>query len=222
MVEPCDDISDFELIRRMADQENDFAGARIAWGLFYRRHQAFLLGVCRSDYVYLLDVDGVSDLVQDVFMRVFNSSSTFNHAEVCGNEIQRRKCRRWMARIAENLVRDRHKAQEGVHLVDDEQGETLIAVQNEDISEVGAPESERLKLLKSGLALLSEVEQTILRATMFWWQADQQHQRMPHAAMEQLSKQLAKSPENIRQIRSRALKKLEKHVNENLNNEKAE
>jgi len=222
MVQPCDDISDFELIRCMADQQNDFVGARTAWGLFYRRHRAFLLGICRSDYGYLLDEDGVSDLVQDVFMKVFDSASTFDHAEACGDDIQQRKCRRWMARIAENLVRDRHRSQAGVRLVDDEENETLIAGKDDDPSDSGVPESERLKLLKSGLALLSETEQTVLRATMFCWQADHQHQRMPHTAMEQLSKQVGKSPENIRQIRSRALKKLEQHVNDKLHDEKAE
>jgi hypothetical protein len=45
---------------------------------------------------------------------------------------------------------------------------------------------------------------------------------MPHAAMEELSKQIGKSPANIRQIRLRSMEKLEKYVNENLRNEKAD
>jgi hypothetical protein len=57
---------------------------------------------------------------------------------------------------------------------------------------------------------------------MFWWQAGQEHQRMPHSAMKELSKQIGKSPANIRQIRLRSLEKLEKYVNENLRNEKAD
>jgi DNA-directed RNA polymerase sigma subunit (sigma70/sigma32) len=70
-----------------------------------------------------------------------------------------------------------------------------------------------MELLKSGFALLTDSEQTILRATMFWWQANREHQRMPHAAMEQLARQVGKRPENIRQIRARALKKLVNYVN---------
>ena len=39
--------------------------------------------------------------------------------------------------------------------------------------------------------------------------------------MQQLSKETGKSPDTIRQIRLRALRKLEKYVNDNLDNEKA-
>jgi hypothetical protein len=42
---------------------------------------------------------------------------------------------------------------------------------------------------------------------------------MPNAAMQELSRQIDKSPENIRKIRSRAIDKLEKYVNENLQDE---
>jgi DNA-directed RNA polymerase sigma subunit (sigma70/sigma32) len=76
------------------------------------------------------------------------------------------------------------------------------------------PENKRMELLKSAFALLTDSEQTILRATMFWWQGDREHQRMPHAAMEQLARQVGKRPENVRQIRARAMRKLLKYVNE--------
>ena len=104
--------------------------------------------------------------------------------------------------------------------MDDEDLERLCGATDNSSSQIQVPESKRMKLLKSGFSLLSETEQTVLRATMFWWQADQKHQRMPHTAMEQLSKQVGKSPANIRQIRLRAVRELEKYVNENLHNEK--
>jgi DNA-directed RNA polymerase sigma subunit (sigma70/sigma32) len=44
---------------------------------------------------------------------------------------------------------------------------------------------------------------------------------MPHEAMTQLSKHVGKSPEAIRQIRLRALKKLESYVRDNLRDENA-
>jgi hypothetical protein len=46
MAPPPDDISDFELIRRIADQQIGFAGAKDAWGRFYVRHHRFLSCVC--------------------------------------------------------------------------------------------------------------------------------------------------------------------------------
>jgi RNA polymerase sigma factor (sigma-70 family) len=221
MVESYDDIPNFELIRRMADQTVDFAGARTAWACFYVRHSQFLLRICRSDYEYLLGMEGVEDLVHDAFLRAFDRASTFDHTEACEVSIQERKCRRWLARIAENLLRDRYKGKPEVCIVEDEDIEKFGGglIDGSEQSEV--PEDIRLKLLQSAFALLSDTEQTVLRETMFWWQANQQHQRMPHQAMEQLSKQIGKLPENVRQIRLRALAKLEKFVNDNLHNEKA-
>ena len=54
MVLPCDDMADFDLIRRMADQRSDFAAAREAWEYFYLRHYRILMYICMSDHGYLL------------------------------------------------------------------------------------------------------------------------------------------------------------------------
>jgi RNA polymerase sigma factor (sigma-70 family) len=221
MVGLCDNIPDFELIRRMADQNADFSGARDAWGHFYVRHRCFLSRVCMANHAWLLGEGGVKDIVDDVFMKVFDNADTFDSAEVCEPPVQERKVCAWLACIADNLVRDRFRGQPEICIVDADEMEQLGGTTDENSIEDQIPESERMKLLKSVFALLSDTEQTVLRATMFWWQADQQHQRMPHTAMEQLSKQVDKSPENIRQIRARAMKKLEKYVNENLHYEKA-
>jgi RNA polymerase sigma factor (sigma-70 family) len=215
MVPSCDDISDFELIRRMADQKADFAAAKDAWGRFYVRHHPFLLRVCTSDHGYLLGRDGVKDIVQDAFLRAFDGAATFDHREACETVVQERKLRGWLSRIAENLVRDRFRGQPEVCIVDESEIDRLDCALGGNPVEGQDPESERLKLLKSGFALLSDLEQTVLRVTMFWWQPDQQHQRMPNAAMLQLSQQVGKSPQNIRQIRLRAMRKLQRHVNEN-------
>ncbi len=207
----------------MADQKVEFEAARNAWGCFYVRHHASLLLVCTYDYRCVIGRDGVGDLVQNAFLRAFDGATTFDHAVACEAVVQKRKVRKWLARIAENLVRDRYRGQPDVRLLDDDEDlETLGGPTDESASQIQVPESKRLKLLKSGFALLSEVEQTVLRATMFWWQAGQEHQRMPHAAMEELSKQIGKSPANVRQIRLRSIEKLEKYVNENLRNEKAD
>jgi RNA polymerase sigma factor (sigma-70 family) len=216
-------MSDFELIRRMAEQKVDFAAARDAWGYFYVRHHGSLLLVCTYDYGDLLGTEGVGDLVQNAFMRAFDRATTFDHAEACEAVVQKRKVRKWLARIAENLLRDRYRGQPDVRLLDDDEDlERLAGPEAESASQIQVPECERLKLLKSAFAQLSEIEKTVLRSTMFWWQAGQEHQRMPHAAMEELSKQIGKSPANIRQIRLRSMEKLEKYVNENLRNEKAD
>ena len=221
MTPPCDDIHDFELIRRMADKEADFARAREAWACFYVRHHDVVLRVCAASYAYLLGMEGVKDVIQDAFMKAFQGATTFNYAEVCEPTVQERKSRGWLVQIVKNLVRDRFIGQPEVCIMDEDGLERLGGVSGGDPDGVPPPESERLKLLESSFALLSDTEQTVLRATMFWWQPDQQHQRMPHEAMQRLSNQIGQSPESIRQIRSRAVKKLKKHVREHLHDENA-
>jgi RNA polymerase sigma factor (sigma-70 family) len=222
MALPTKDIPVFELIRRMADHEADSSQAREAWSFFYLRHYQFLYRVCTSRYGYPLGLAGVSDLVQDAFINAFNGAHTFNHAEQCGASEQELKCRGWLLAIVQNLVRQRYRGQPEVCLVDDGELDALAGSSNGNPDQIEPPQRERLRLLKSGFELLSDAEQTVLRATMLWWQADRQHQRMPESAMRELSKQIGKSPETIRQLRLRALRKLKKYVNENLDNEKAD
>jgi RNA polymerase sigma factor (sigma-70 family) len=219
MVLPCDDMTDFELIQRMADQGSNFAGAREAWEQFYLRHHRVLMYISMSDHGYLLGQDDINDVVHDTFLKAFNRAGSFDHQESCPADVQERKCRAWLAAIAENIVRDRFRGQLEISIVDETEIERTESPRQETTDETEIPEPERLKLLRSGFAGLSEIEQIVLRATMSWWQADQQHQRMPNAAMQELSRQIDKSPENIRKIRSRAMDKLEKYVNENLQNE---
>src|ERR1700721_3443249 len=83
MAPPFDDISDFELIRRMADERANFAEARDAWGHFYVRHHRFLLRVCMSYHKYVLGAEEVKDVVHQAFFKAFDGAKTFNHAEDC-------------------------------------------------------------------------------------------------------------------------------------------
>jgi RNA polymerase sigma factor (sigma-70 family) len=218
---PCDDIPDFELIRRMADRALDSAAARFAWGLFYQRHERSVLRLFSARYAYLFRLDEVTDIVHDGFMRAFERAATFDCREVCDPLAERQKCRAWLITIIANLVRDRFRDQPDVALVaEDPEAAEQPDTADPDPTQGQVPESDRLRLLRAGFALLSTTEQTVLHATMSWWQPDQENQRMPHTALQRLSEETGKSAENIRQIRSRAIRKLTKYINDGLNNEK--
>lgn len=222
MVPPSDDIPDFELIRRMADRTGAFEQAREAWGLLYVRHHGFLLRVCEADHGYFIDTEIQRDLVNEAFMKAFARAVTFDYDEACQPCAQGRKCRGWLARILENIVRDRFRGQKEVPTMDVKDIESISEAAVDDSGDGAAPESERLRLLKLGFESLSDAEQTILRATMAWWRPGARHQRMPNDAMLQLSKQVNKSPATIRQIRLRSIKRLERFVKDSLSHEKSE
>jgi RNA polymerase sigma factor (sigma-70 family) len=219
MVLPQDDISDFDLLRRMADQADAFEQAREAWGELYVRHCGFLRRVCRADHGYYIDGEVQKDLVNEAFMKAFDRATTFDYDEAGDSCAQERKCRGWLTRILENIVRDRFRGQKDVPTVDVEDIEGIGEPPRENSGDESVPESDRLRLLKLGLDSLSDTEQMILRATMAWWRPGTQHQRMPNDAMLNLSRQVDKSPATIRQIRSRAIKKLESFVKESLSDE---
>ena len=169
--------------------EDRLCGAREAWGQFLRSPPCVLLLVCTSDYGYLIGRDGRQRRCADTFLRAFDGATTLIMQRPVKPTSKSAKCRKWLARIAENIVRDRYRGQPEVRLLDDDEDLEKLSRRRQmrASSQIQVPESKRLKLLKSGFALLSEIEQTVLRATMFWWQPVQEHQRMPHAAMEELS-----------------------------------
>lgn len=209
------DVPDFELVRKMADEANDSSAARKAWGELYVRHHRSLSRISASAFG-AAERPCVQDIVQEAFMKAFQAADTFDFGEQVEPDIQTKKVRAWLARITENLMRDRFRGLREVTFMEADEIDRLPATSDaeEDASEL--EECERLKLLKSGMVLLSDVEQTVLRATSFWLRPAEQHQRMPHEAMAELSTNLGKSPDNIRQIRLRALRKLEKHINDHL------
>jgi RNA polymerase sigma factor (sigma-70 family) len=216
MTDPTGGAPDFELIRQMADNACDPVSAREAWGHFYVRHHQFLSRILVSVFGEAARRGWLDEAVQDSFMKAFHNASTFDCDEQVPPERQQKQARAWLARILENLLRDRFHGHQEVSLLNDGDVEDRCSASVSDVSDSDPPESDRLKLLKSGMTLLSEVERTILLSTALWTRTGEQHQRMPHEVMTELSRTTGKSPENVRQIRSRALKKLKQHINDRL------
>ncbi len=216
MVLRDEDVDDFELIRCMADKDANPALAREAWAIFYVRHRAYMLRVAALAHGDLLGTDRVRDAVQDGFLKCYKGAGNFDRADCCEPPVQQRKVRAWLGRIIENLIRDFFRGQPQVAFVDSEDLDDLTPGSLAEADQPEVPADKRLQLLENGLSLLSEEEQTVLRATMLWWRAGARQQRMPSSAMSHLTTQLGTTADNVRQIRSRAMKKLRNHVNEGL------
>lgn len=216
---PPDENSDFDLVRKMADQQ-DAAGAKEAWTQFYVTHYKSVLRISLCQHAYLLDREGVEEVVQDAFVKAFRSAGTFDSQEQCSPEVQSRKLRAWLSRIVENTVRDRFRGQPVIDFVEDEELANSASSTGADEC-TNAPDSERLMVIKEVWSTLSDLEQTVLRATLNWWRPGERHQRMPNDAVQQLVKLTGKSPDNLRQIRRRAMKKVEDYARAHDDNEKA-
>ena len=74
------------------------------------------------------------------------------------------------------------------------------------------PDPARLQRVRAAVESLTEREQMVLRVTFQWYEPGREHQRLPNDVTAELANTLQTTPENLRQIRRRALAKLRAHL----------
>jgi RNA polymerase sigma factor (sigma-70 family) len=197
--------SDDDLLARIGCKE-DLAGARAAWGEFYLRHVRFLHGICYRAYRNSLGHEGVKDLVADTFRRVFQSgASAFKPSGLDDPEAMRLRVRGWLVSIAKRLAQDRFRGRKGTTEV----GLAHDAWQNvagKTCEPVSESVREVCRLMEK---VLTDREQDVIRTTFHWYDPEQPHRKLPDEDLDDLCRRWEMTPENARQVRSRALKKLE-------------
>jgi RNA polymerase sigma factor (sigma-70 family) len=195
--------TDEELLFYTSLRGEDPENAQAAWAAFYQRHVAYLHGICRRRYGRILG-DGVQDLVQDTFIKVFDRASTFTNDGIADPDRARRRVRAWIGRISQHLFLDRFRQQPPVEPV--ESPDDLPA------PPALSPEPSREELL-IGQALdeLSDREQDVLQVTAEWY-CEGQTQRVPNDIMEALALRWNTTAVNIRQIRHRATLKVKDYL----------
>ena len=91
--------TDADLLTMASWQATDGEAARKAWGEFYLRHFNFLGAVCMR-YKKSIGIQGVEDLVNETFIRVFtHGAETFATSEDDPVQI-RKQVRKWLRVIA--------------------------------------------------------------------------------------------------------------------------
>ena len=112
--------------------------------------------------------------------------------------------RAWLGWIARRLVQEQLRGRGNLKEFNLELGQWQQVVERTAV-EMDKVKAERVR---GALLRLSKREQLVLRVTMQWYQADKDHQRLPNEVAADLVKTLQTTPENLRQIRRRALRKL--------------
>lgn len=196
------ELDDETLLARIAA---DRAGASTEIELFYSRHVRYLFAVLHKQCSRLgFDAEQIEDLVQDTFQRAFDYAHTFRASEHIAPEQARRWTRAWLGKIARNLLLDALRAPR----------ETLLGPELEQLfvdpfaPPSSRPHNPRLRALQSALEQLSDREQDVLRVSALYYRATE-HQRLPNEVLQELAQRWETSGENIRAIRSRALKKVQ-------------
>jgi RNA polymerase sigma factor (sigma-70 family) len=200
------DETDADLLVYMSMAADDPAAAREAWSVFYRRHVEYLYAVCLRAYGPLVGgAAGVGDVVADAFRRAYEHAGTFSVGEVDDDERLRLRVRGWLGRIAQRLVQSmlRSRGKCPSRFLPPEQWSNVAQ------RPAAAADGERVQAVRDALETLNEKEQIVLRTTFQWYQIGREHQRLPNDVVADLAETLQTTPENLRQIRWRAMKKVE-------------
>lgn len=201
--------NDEELLVYMSLRGEDPKAAEEAWAEFYNRHLGYLFGQCKKVYSATLGDLGVSDLVQDTFVRAFERAGTFKSRPTIDNDAIRYRVRGWLGRIANRLFLDilRGPVERGLS-----ETESIAPLPADDGNANDDCVSPRVKLIRDALATLSERERHVLRVTADWHRSDRVHQRISNKDMSALAQQLQTTAVNIRQIRKRAIDKIDDYI----------
>jgi RNA polymerase sigma factor (sigma-70 family) len=197
------ELTDADLLERVAGRDRDARAAHEAEGELYGRHVRYLYGVLSSRQQRMLTLAGISaeDLVQDTFRRAFERAHTFSTDGISDPEQLRRRTRAWLGRIAQNLLAD---TLERVREVSATPYVERVSCEEVDEPPASSPE---LRMVREALEELSDREQDVLRVTALYFRAGE-HQRLPNAVSAELADRWSTTSENVRAIRSRAMKKL--------------
>lgn len=201
-------LSDAELLARVSRRAGDPLASRRAEAEFYDRHVRYLYGVLVQRVRRPLALSGreVEDLVQETFYRAFERAETFDPGQVWDADSERRRTRAWLGRIAQRLLADWLAGSREVS------ASPYLDTLAEPESEPSSSRSPKLRLMREALDSLSERERDVLRVSALYFRIGEEHQRLPNEASAELARRWDTTSENIRAIRSRAIKKLKEHL----------
>lgn len=198
--------TDVDLMGYMSMNVDDPSTARDAWAEFYKRHVDYLYGVCHRAYEPILGGDtGVGDIVAETFHRAYRRAELFDASGITDPDRLRRRTRAWLGRIAQRLVQDTLRSTQRLPTC---QLETETWQNIPEQPRQPPRDDELIRQVRDALDQLSEKEQTVIRITFEWHQPGHIHQRLPNDVVTDLAETLETTPENLRQIRRRALHKI--------------
>jgi RNA polymerase sigma factor (sigma-70 family) len=197
--------SDEDLLIYMSMRAEDPAVAQAAWAEFFRRHAKYLYGRCRRFSRNVLDEAGTNDLVQETLIRAYDKAGTFNAAGIKDTKRLERRTRAWLGRIALNIFRDMLRDRDGRREVPLDENDPAPEPEPRQTSLTSA----RRQLIDEAIDSLSEKEQIVLRTVYQYYEPGK---NLPRAVIEDLANSLKTTSDNLRQIKSRALRKMKQYI----------
>jgi RNA polymerase sigma factor (sigma-70 family) len=214
---------DEDLLAWMARRDNleSAAKAEAAFAAFYERHERFVYKACRRRFSDFIDEATTEDLVGDTFIRVYERAGRFRPSESSDPDQRRGWVRAWLVTIAARLLYSSFRAKKGViegQLTDEEWAQL-----DEDICGGVSAEPEPLehRLVREAFEQLNDKQKLVVEATLdgFKVEPGRKQQRLSNEDSKALAEKIGTTPEDVRQTRKRAYKKMREYVEARLQQE---
>jgi RNA polymerase sigma factor (sigma-70 family) len=196
--------NDADLLGYMGMRECELE-ARDAFAELYKRHAEWLYNVLLKRRMTRLvgGEEGAQDVLQITFILAFKKAHTFDAGNEGDPVSYRRRVRAWLGTIANNVTCNILRGSDALNraIVDPNILDGVLERQPEG-------QSPKADLIRDVLETFSEREKDIILETTLYYKAGEGHQRLPNEASRELSRRWNTTTENIRAIRSRALRKI--------------
>lgn len=206
-------IEDLFLIMSMKD--DDKQQAEKAYNEFHNRYSKYLYGIITSaakkfkntyDYEEL-----AANILQNTLLIIWEKADTFIKIEDVTIEKKESRVKVWLGKIAQNEMYKLLREYEADKITYDTELINEINLNDEPIS-VSKPKFEKV-LLDRALNSLKEREKEILLA---YYQYSEKDKNMPSEALDNLCRIFDTTRDNLRQIKKRALDKVNSYIAEQL------
>lgn len=207
---------DEDLLAWMArrDDVESAAKAEAAFATFYERYEGFVYRACRRRFSGFIDEATTEDLVGDTFIRVYERAGRFRPSESSDPDQRRGRVRAWLVTIATRLLYSSFRAKKGAReaqLTDEEWAQL-----DEDTCGRASAEPEPLehRLVREAFEQLNDKQKLVVEATLDSFKVDpgRKQQRLSNEDSQALAEKLGTTPEDVRQTRKRAYKKMREYV----------
>ena len=211
--------ADYALFERVAGWDTRPAAAKAALATLYARHYAEVYRGCYRFAPRLGGPAGVDDLVQEAFLRLRVSAGTFAGPAGVDAPSQARHAVGWLRRVATNLYVDRVRKDKALSLALQREAYELAqevyrsqsqrrAGREESSAPAAGEQDVRMARAAEVLAGLSERDQDVLLVSLDWYDRDRRRFNVPSDVIAALCEKHALRPDNYRQVRDRAFKKM--------------
>ncbi|MFL0805560.1 MAG: sigma-70 family RNA polymerase sigma factor [Agarilytica sp.] len=205
--------TDCDLMLYIQLKEDDVKSANLALNVLIRRHHAFF-GISGKNMLSgWRDLSGAEAIIEehlmDTWKKVYDSADSYQGAETNDPDLSRKVFRAWVGTIFNNLILDwlelarNKKLQEYTHQeisgYEEKSGQLVQVALDSESRENGEGNI---------FSCLSEKEADVMRELLLYLGTELTKTNLPHGAMGDIAKRLNTQPENVRQLKARAIKKI--------------